>query len=370
MRDRACDLVTLELGPRTDQEIHRNLARQIEAERWTQLDRQLARDADKNGIIDLAPDRDRQPDAFHVMKVGRMRKLEGLGLASEVEPGRWVMDDAAEGALRELSERGDIIKRIHRGLAEQGIERGSSNWVLAAESLDQPVIGRLVDRGLDNEDRGTAYAIVDGADGRTHHIRLPSLEAAGDSGRGSIVELRAFDDAKGNRRVALAVRSDLDLESQVASDGATWLDRQVVGRTPVELGETGFGAEVREAMAKRTEHLIGQGLAERSEYGVSFSRNLLTRLRQRELDALGAKLTAETGRDLTHSQAGEYVTGAYSRRFNLASGRFAMIDDGLGFQLVPWTPSLEKNLGRHVSGVVRDNGGIDWDFGRGRGLGR
>jgi type IV secretory pathway VirD2 relaxase len=42
--------------------------------------------------------------------------------------------------------------------------------VLASESLDIPVIGRLVDRGLDDELKGSAYAVVDGVDGRTHHI--------------------------------------------------------------------------------------------------------------------------------------------------------------------------------------------------------
>ncbi len=72
--------------------------------------------------------------------------------------------------------------------------------MLAAESLDAPVIGRLVDRGLDDELKGSAYAVVDGVDGRTHHIKLPDLEAAGDSAAGSIVELRAFDDAPGQRR--------------------------------------------------------------------------------------------------------------------------------------------------------------------------
>jgi hypothetical protein len=46
-----------------------------------------------------------------------------------------------------------------------------------------------------------------------------------------------------------------------------------------------------------------------------------------------------------------------------------MIDDGLGFQLVPWSPSLEKKLGQHVSGATRDDGGIEWDIGRKRGLG-
>ena len=57
------------------------------------------------------------------------------------------------------------------------------------------------------------------------------------------------------------------------------------------------------------------------------------------------------------------------RLFALASGRFAMIDDGLGFKLVPWTPSLERHLGQHVSGVARGDGGVDWSFGRKCGLG-
>src|SRR3546814_18964989 len=84
----------------------------------------------------------------------------------------------AEATLRELGERGDIIKRIHRGLTERGIERGAASYVLASESLNEPVVGRLVDRGLDDELKGTAYAVVDGTDGRTHHIKLPDLDAA------------------------------------------------------------------------------------------------------------------------------------------------------------------------------------------------
>jgi type IV secretory pathway VirD2 relaxase len=369
MRDRARDLITQELGPRTDQEIRRTLERQIAAERWTNLDRQLARDSTRTGVIDLAPHPDRQPDEFHALKVGRLRKLESLGLANQIGPGQWAMSEHAEPTLRELGERGDIIKRIHHGLAERGIERGAANYVLAGESLDDPVVGRLVARGLDDELKGTAYAVVDGADGRTHHIKLPDLDAAGDGTPGSIVELRKFDDAQGRRRVALAVRSDLSIERQITATGATWLDRQAIAREPVALGGGGFGAEVREALDRRAEHLIGQGLAERQGRGVSFSRNLIETLRRRELDALGEKLASESGRPLTSASTGEYVSGTYRQRFALASGRFAMIDDGLGFQLVPWSPSLEKQLGRHVSGLARSDGGIDWSFGRKRGLG-
>ncbi len=151
--------------------------------------------------------------------------------------------------------------------------------------------------------------------------------------------------------------------------GATWLDRQAVARDPVALGQAGFGAEVREAMDRRAEQLIEQGLAERTTRGLTFAHNLIATLRRREVEALGKDLAAETGQPFNPSNPGNYVAGTYRQRFALASGRFAMIDDGLGFQLVPWTPSLERQLGRHVSGVTRDDGGIDWGFGRNRGLG-
>ena len=369
MRARAADLVTQELGPRTDLDIRRNLDRQVEAERWTQLDRQLVRDGHDAGVIDLAPDRQAKPDEYRAQKIGRLRKLEALGLATEIGPGQWLIDDKAETVLRELGERGDIIKRMHRALTERGIERGSASYVLAGESLDTPIIGRLVDRGLDDELKGSAYAVVDGVDGRTHHIKLPDLDAAGDSATGSIVELRHYDDAKGQRRIAIAVRSDLDIDRQITALGATWLDRQNIAREPVALSDGGFGAEVRQALDRRAEHLVEQGLAERSGQRVTFTRNLIDTLRARELEAIGEKLSAETGRSFNRVGSGEYVAGSYRQRFTLASGRFAMIDDGLGFRLVPWTPSLEKQLGRHVSGVTRHDGGIDWSFGRKRGLG-
>ena len=241
--------------------------------------------------------------------------------------------------------------------------------MLAGESLDEPIIGRLVDRGLDDELRGSAYAVVDSVDGRTHHIKLPDLDAAGDSVPGSIVELRKFDDARGERRVALAVRSDLDIERQISASGATWLDRQAVAKEPLSLSDGGFGAEVQQAMERRADHLVEEGLAERQGLSVVFARRLVDTLRRRELDALGEKLATETGQPFNRAGSGEYVAGTYRQRFALASGRYAMIDDGLGFQLVPWSPSLEKQLGRHVSGIARNDGGIDWSFGRKRGLG-
>ncbi|MBX4899768.1 DUF3363 domain-containing protein [Rhizobium bangladeshense] len=368
LRDRAQDLITQELGPRTERDIARALDRQIKADRWTALDRQLACDAGPNGIIDVAPSPVRQPDAYLVHKVGRLRYLELLGLAQSVGGGQWVVGEEAEATLRELGLRGDIIKRMHQALTGQGIERAAADYVIAPEHHETHVIGRLVERGHDDELKGTAFAVVDGIDGRVHHIRCSDLDATGDSAPGSIVELRTFEDARGGPRAAVAVRSDLTLDAQIKADGATWLDRWLIGGEIRDLG-AGFGFEVRQAMEARTEHLIDEGLARREAGRVIFARNLLATLREREVDALGEKLAQEMSQPFQKAGQGDYVAGTYRQRFTLASGRFAIVDDGLGFKLVPWTPSMEKHLGQHISGVARTDGGVDWSFGRKRGLG-
>jgi type IV secretory pathway VirD2 relaxase len=369
MRDRASDVLTQTLGPRTDLDIRRSIERQLENERWTQLDRQLQKDADRHGIIDVAPAPDKQPDEYLTLKVGRLRKLESLGLATAIGPGQWIMAEEAEPTLRALGERGDIIKRLHRSLTEHGLDREAASYVLSAEEINAPIVGRLLERGLHDELYGSAYAIVDGVDGRTHHIRFHDLEATGDSPAGSIVELRRYEDRNGRERVALAVRSDFSLTEQIHANGATWLDRQLIARQPADLGEGGFGRAVKEALDARTEHLIKEGHAHRAGQRIIFARNLLATLREREVDALGQRQATKTGLPFVKATEGDSVSGIYSRRFSLASGRFAMIDDGLGFQLVPWSPSIEKHLDRHVSGFARADGGVEWSLGRKRGLG-
>jgi hypothetical protein len=80
-------------------------------------------------------------------------------------------------------------------------------------------------------------------------------------------------------------------------------------------------------------------------------------------------MAAERGLTFTAAKTGEYISGTLIGSTQLASGRFAMIDDGIGFQLVPWQPVLEQRIGQHITGTVRAAGGIDWSFGRNRGLG-
>ena len=365
MRARAQALVTMELGPRTDVEMRRSLDAQIDAERWMPLDRGLAkRAADNESVVDLRPDVAVRTDAAHHARLGRMQKLERLGLATPAGPAQWTLSPDAESSLRALGDRGDIIKRLHQNMGA----RSPSEWVIAGEGSERPLVGKLVARGLDDELKATAYAIIDGVDGRAHHLRLPDLDATSDAATGAVVEMRRFTDAGGRERVVLAVRSDLDVEAQATALGATWLDRRLIAREPAPLSENGYGADVRAALDRRTEYLVSEGLARRQSQRVLFARDLLDTLRQRELIAVGQRLTAETGLPARTAVEGEYVAGIYRQRVTLASGRFAMIDDGLGFSLVPWTPTLERHLGRQIAGLASASG-VNWSFGHKRGLG-
>jgi len=368
-RARAEERATLELGPRSEREIQSALEREVEAERWTGLDRALRDIADDGaGIADLRPGApDRDPELRRLM-LGRAAKLERLGLAERAAPACFALKSGLEQTLRELEIRGDIIKTMHRAMAAAGREPDVAGFALHGDNAGDPVLGRLVERGLHDELKGSAYAVVEGVDGRTHHLLFSDLELTGDAAPGAIVEARAYEDALGRKRLSLATRSDLSLQQQVSAPGATWLDRQLLSREPVVTGG-GFGAEVQDAMERRVEHLTSEGLARRQGQRVIFSRDLLETLRRRELDNAAGKIAAETGIVYRTSPEGEHVAGIYRQRVVLSSGRFAMIDDGLGFQLVPWRPALEQQLGRQVSGVMLPSGGVDWSFGRKRGLG-
>ena len=129
-----------------------------------------------------------------------------------------------------------------------------------------------------------------------------------------------------------------------------------------------FGHEIRQALQARIDHLAAEGLARRGGQGVIFSRQLLETLRRRELKTIAADIVSKTGLEYYPAAAGDSVSGTYRQRLNLTSGRFAMIEDGLGFTLVPWKPALERHLGRQVSGLARAET-VDWSFVRKRTLG-
>ncbi|WP_345797207.1 relaxase/mobilization nuclease and DUF3363 domain-containing protein [Castellaniella sp. MT123] len=436
MRERAAELSTEWLGPRTELEIQRTLLREVDQERWTSLDRMLQREA-QDGLNHVdQPARDPKLRQQRVLLVGRLQRLQRMGLATEERPGVWAVHADAEPVLRAMGERGDIIRTMQRAMG--GAQRDLAVFQPGEDS--RSVIGRVAGKGLADELYDKGYLVIDGIDGKAHYVALPAKTELAQYPAGTIVEargsaeVRAADkniialavdglyrtdhhlaiakvqatsardprevidahvrrlealrragiveriaegvwrvpadlpeqgrqyDAQRLGGVAVELRSHLPIERQACVIGATWLDQQLIGGAS-GIADNGFGSEVREALRQRSDFLIEQGLGERRGQRVILARNLLATLRDREIDFAAKTIAAETG--LAHRAVtdGERVTGIYRRNVLLASGRFAVLDDGMGFSLVPWKPVIDQRLGQSIVATVRGNS-VSWEIGR------
>ena len=78
-----------------------------------------------------------------------------MGLATEIETGKWIVSPKAEPTLRELGER-----RHHQGRAPgvgaQGLEddRPPARYVGHRENATERIVGRVLDKGLGSKEMG------------------------------------------------------------------------------------------------------------------------------------------------------------------------------------------------------------------------
>ena len=108
------ELVTQELGPRTELEIRRALEAEVMPSAGRGSIGRLPGSADEaEGVVDLAPGA-RRRDRSASSAIGRAATLERLGLAEPARARAMDVEAGAETTLRELGERGDIIKRMHQ----------------------------------------------------------------------------------------------------------------------------------------------------------------------------------------------------------------------------------------------------------------
>lgn len=167
LRERASELVTLDLGPRTDREIEDRLRHDVDQERLTATDRHLLRRMDADRTLYPA---DNDPFQQSVA-AGRLLKLKAMELAEDIGGGRYRLADGLEDTLRRMGERGDIIRLMQRELTARRLDRAGVEQVVATE-LREPIVGRLIQRGFSDEHRDRHYVMVDGVDGRVHYVDI------------------------------------------------------------------------------------------------------------------------------------------------------------------------------------------------------
>lgn len=439
-RHRAAELATEWLGPRTELGIQQTLGREVEQERWTSLDRTLQREAGDDGLVHVEHLNEPRLQRQRLLLIGRLQRLQRLGLADETQAGSWAIHADAEKTLRALGERGDIIRTMQRAMSGEPRELA----VFEPGEDGRTVIGRVAAKGLADELRDRGYLVIDGVDGKAHYVALNARDELANYPTGAVVEVKGSADVRAADKsiaalasdglyradhhlaieqgratpgrdpqevvaahvrrlealrragivervaeglwkvpddlaergrqydeqrlggVAVELKSHLPIERQARMIGATWLDQQLIGGGS-GLGDLGFGGDAKQAMQQRADFLAEQGLAERRGQRVILARNLLGTLRNRELAQAAKDIAAETGLEHRPITDGQRVAGIYRRSVMLASGRYAMLDDGMGFSLVPWRPVIEQRIGQQIAATMR-GGGVSWEIGRHRGI--
>lgn len=180
--------------------------------------------------------------------------------------------------------------------------------------------------------------------------------------------VRAYEQRKLRAEpVKVEMLSTAPILQQTGIHAATWLDRELTAIDKAPIANSGYGQEVRKALALRQQWLVEQQLAERQGNDVIYRRNLLRILREREVRAVAGQLSKELGLLFAETVPGERVEGTLTRKVNMTSGRFALIERSHEFTLVPWRDELERHVGKQLSGLMREDRPISWTIGRGRG---
>ena len=300
-------------------------------------------------------------------------RIAAKGLADELNDRGYLVVDGIDGRAHyvRLSVGADLaelpmggIVEVQAAGGERAVDRNIAGFVREGLYRSTDHLVQLRQEG--NQDPQT---VVD-----VHVRRLEALRRSGAAERiadgvwrvpPDFLSRAQVHDAQRAAGITIELRSHLSLEQQVRAQGATWLDRQLVGDAK-DLSPLGFGAQVRGALQDRTSFLVEQGLAEQRGQRVALTRNLLSTLRDRELAEAGKVVQHQTGLIHRPLRDGERANGVYRRTVQLASGRFAMLDDGMGFSLVPWRPVVEQCLGKKISAIMR-GASVTWNLSRQRG---
>jgi type IV secretory pathway VirD2 relaxase len=254
LRERASALLTLELGPVTEREIQQGYTREVGQARFTRLDRDLVSQAE-DGVADLRREPRGHVARFrHALKIGRLQTLERMGLAEPAGAKRWRLAADLETTLRDMGERGDIIRTLHHELRAAGVERPSTEHAIFDPArAGARVVGKVVARGLSDELNDRHYLVIDGTDGRTHYAEVGELADPGDVEPGAIVAVEAKNIGAGR-----ADRTIADVAEQSGGRYSEALHRAVDPRAS--------GEYVR-AHVRRLEAMRRAGFAERMPDG-------------------------------------------------------------------------------------------------------
>ena len=186
LRARAQEIALERLGPRRDLEIASARAREVEAERCTSIDRELASLA-RGGVLDIAPASGAAGQFERTLRLRRLKMLESLGLAVMEGAAKWRLVSGWEERLRKKAMERDIIRSI---AAAAGKEVAARDVAIYGDGAPAKLVARVAASAPDDEMRDTRFLIVEAGEGKFWRVSAGALPPGALPPKGAIVELR------------------------------------------------------------------------------------------------------------------------------------------------------------------------------------
>ncbi|MEM7569443.1 MAG: DUF3363 domain-containing protein [Pseudomonadota bacterium] len=442
IRERAQDLVALELGPVTELAGRVRLAKMVAQERWTQLDTEIEKRTN-GGLVDLCEGSEPNQKWRQRLYSQRLKRLSDLNLAVPQGRRQWRVQPDIKPTLRRMGERGDVIKALNQSLRRVGrTAPPTASMIFDSTSASaRPVTGKIIAKGVADDINDCAYLVVESLKGQPTYVGIGGADQLEDYEAGQVVTVSpansgprpsdhviakiaarnqgrystqlhmkadaraqpayieahvrrlealrrarhvtrhqdgswhvpkdyldraaAFETAQAVGRPAVISRqSHLTVSQMETAIGSTWLDSDLRDRK-IQTETRGFGTELEQARTRRRAFLVQQGFIASVESKVT--DKTLVALKEQDLAQAARQLSSKLGKSYAPAIDGDRVDGKYHSSIDRPSGKFAIVEHGQSFVLVPWREVLERNRGKGVSGIMRKEG-ITWQISKGRSL--
>jgi type IV secretory pathway VirD2 relaxase len=350
MRSRVQEILTRELGPRTQLHMDEQLSREVRQERFTSFDRTLRACQESGGVL-LETRLPLKEQASGSRLMARLGHLEKLGLVSRASAVEWRFRDDWAETLRGLGEARDIVKRMYAAVPVAD----PSRFVILDGSTALPAVEGVVrGKGLHDELAGRPFAIIEGIDGRLLYAPI-DVSAAERIREGDVVRLVADRGPTKSPEVAgkgpspparpgiCVQRLGGPIVAQATYRGPTWLDAVAATSPPRDTGA--FAAELADSLARREAALAAMRVDAREPAG------RVAALIALEARTVGLRLADERGFTFVASPVG--LTGTLTLAEKLPSGRqYAIVADEQLKQLwvIPASKPLRALEGQRVEG--------------------
>ena len=208
---------------------------------------------------------------------------------------------------------------------------------------------------------------------KAHVRRLEAMRRAGHAERNAdgswkvtndyLKRAAAYETSRGfGNPVALDIVSKISLKDLPQTIGKTWLDSEMMSGEKI-TGAAGFGQDAEEAKLKRHQFLRSQNVISRD--GRVTDETLAT-LESMDLDRAGKSISAEIDKPYKRAPESGRISGTYVQSIDRPSGKYAVLEKSKEFTLVPWRATMDRNLGKSISGLVKGQA-ISWTLTKGIG---